>query len=101
VANVIELEVTAGAAQGQFNVRVVRSVTEEDATSTMQLDAQTYLTARRLGDGSVSVGGGRSQTPFTRRTAIAGGRPIFVRSIVQRPGGRSVPHQRCGGRRTR
>jgi CHAT domain len=46
VANIIELEVTAGAAEGQYAVRVVRSIAGEASTATMNLDAKAYLGAR-------------------------------------------------------
>jgi CHAT domain len=46
VANIIELEVTAGVAEGQYAVRVVRSVAGGESTATMNLDAKAYLGAR-------------------------------------------------------
>jgi hypothetical protein len=46
MASVIELEVTAAPAKGQFNVRVVRAASGQDSTSTMQLDPSTYVDAR-------------------------------------------------------
>jgi CHAT domain-containing protein len=46
VASIIELEVAAGAAAGQFAVRVVRSASGGNSTATMQLDAQQYLNGR-------------------------------------------------------
>jgi hypothetical protein len=46
VASIIELEVAAGAADGQFTVRVVRSLAGGNATATMHLDARQYLDAR-------------------------------------------------------
>jgi hypothetical protein len=46
VASVIELEVASGAADGQFTVRVVRSLAGGQSTTTMHLDASRYLDAR-------------------------------------------------------
>jgi len=46
VASVIELEVAAGSADGQFTVRVVRSPAGGHSTAMMHLDAQQYLDAR-------------------------------------------------------
>ena len=46
MASIIELEVAAGAAAGQFTVRVVRSASGGNSTATMQLDAQQYLNGR-------------------------------------------------------
>ncbi len=46
MASVIELEVTAAPVEGQFTVRVVRSASGQDSTSTMQLDPRTYVDAR-------------------------------------------------------
>ena len=45
MASVIELEVAAGPAAGQFTVRVVRPAVDGEPTATMQLDAGTYLSA--------------------------------------------------------
>ena len=45
MASVIELEVAAGPAAGQFTVRVVRPADDGEPTATMQLDAGTYLGA--------------------------------------------------------
>lgn len=45
MASVIELEVAAGPADGQFTVRVVRPAGDGEPTATMQLDAGTYLSA--------------------------------------------------------
>ena len=46
MASIIELEVAAGAAAGQFTVRVVRSPAGGHSTETMHLDAEHYLDAR-------------------------------------------------------
>lgn len=46
MANIIEVEVSAGAAEGQYAVRVVRSVAGEESMATMNLDAKAYLGAR-------------------------------------------------------
>jgi len=45
MASVIELEVAAGPADGQFTVRVVRPAGDGEPTGTMQLDAGAYLGA--------------------------------------------------------
>jgi hypothetical protein len=45
MASIIELEVAAGPADGQFTVRVVRHAGDGEPTATMQLDAGTYLRA--------------------------------------------------------
>jgi hypothetical protein len=45
MASIIELEVAAGAADGQFIVRVVRHAGDGEPTATMQLDAGAYLGA--------------------------------------------------------
>ena len=45
MASVIELEVAAGPADGQFTVRVVRPVGDGEPTATMQLNAKAYLGA--------------------------------------------------------
>ncbi|MGE5697014.1 MAG: CHAT domain-containing protein [Candidatus Sericytochromatia bacterium] len=46
MASVFELEVTAGAAEGQFTVRVVRSIAGVASTATMHLDTTSYVSAR-------------------------------------------------------
>jgi hypothetical protein len=45
MASIIELEVAAGPADGQFTVRVVRPACDGEPTATMQLDAGAYLSA--------------------------------------------------------
>jgi CHAT domain-containing protein len=45
MASIIELEVAAGPADGQFIVRVVRSAGDGEPTATMQLDTAAYLAA--------------------------------------------------------
>ncbi len=45
MASIIELEVAAGPADGQFIVRVVRPAGDGEPTATMQLDAGAYLGA--------------------------------------------------------
>ena len=45
MASVIELDVAAGPADGQFTVRVVRPAGDGEPTATMQLDAGAYLGA--------------------------------------------------------
>jgi hypothetical protein len=45
MASIIELEVAAGPADGQFIVRVVRPAGDGEPTATMQLDAGAYLAA--------------------------------------------------------
>ena len=45
MASLIELEVAAGPAAGQFDVRVVRPADSGESTATMQLDAGAYLGA--------------------------------------------------------
>ncbi|MET0454931.1 MAG: CHAT domain-containing protein [Mycobacterium sp.] len=46
MASVIELQVTAAPGDGEFTVRVVRSVAGGDSTATMQLDPKYYVDSR-------------------------------------------------------
>lgn len=46
MASVIELEISAGTAENQFAVRVVRSASGDGSTATMHLDPRTYADSR-------------------------------------------------------
>ena len=73
MASVIELEVTAAAAEGQFNVRVVQPAS--DSTTTMQLDAKGYTDSRDDLETAVlasAVAGRRVLSPGEQRLRSVG-----------------------------
>jgi hypothetical protein len=75
MASVIELEVTAAAAEGSYTVRVVRPASDEHATMTMQLDAQAFITSRDDLETAVlasAVAGRRILSPGEQRLRTVG-----------------------------
>lgn len=75
MATVIELEVTAAAAEGSYTVRVVRPASSEQATTTMQLDAKAFITSRDDLETAVlasAVAGRRILSPGERRLRTVG-----------------------------
>jgi len=75
MASVIELEVTAAAAEGSYTVRVVRPASDEHATTTMQLDARAFITSRDDLETAVlasAVAGRRILSPGEQRLRTVG-----------------------------
>ena len=75
MTSVIELEVTAAAAEGSYTVRVLRPASGEQATTTMQLDAKAFITSRDDLETAVlasAVAGRRILSPGERRLRTVG-----------------------------
>jgi hypothetical protein len=75
MASVIELEVTAAAAEGSYTVRVVRPASDEHATTTMQLDTGAFITSRDDLETAVlasAVAGRRILSPGEQRLRTVG-----------------------------
>ncbi|WP_319457603.1 MULTISPECIES: CHAT domain-containing protein [unclassified Mycobacterium] len=75
MASIIELEVTAAAAEGSYTVRVVRPASDEHATTTMQLDAGAFITSRDDLETAVlasAVAGRRILSPGEQRLRTVG-----------------------------